>query len=458
MFRKYDIRGIAMGEEMDLSKEVVYLIGKATGTYLQRNGHKHMAVGRDGRITSPELQQTFIEGVLSTGLDVTNIGLAVTPMIYFTSCQEKFDCAANITGSHNPKEYNGIKLVGDGAHSICGEELQEIYQMILKEDFLEGKGEYNEESVWENYKKALISQVDIKKPMKVVIDTANGVAGAFVSDLIADLPNVEAEYLYLKVDGNFPNHEANPEKEANMEEAKAKVLELGADLGFGFDGDGDRVGLVDEKAGFYSADLLLLQLARDLLKRRPGAKIIFDVKTSKVVENDIIAKGGLPIRYAVGHSLIEQKMRQEDALLAGEISGHVFFAENYYGFDDAFLAMLKLIEIASKYNSPFSALFHDVPQVVNTPEIKIPCSDERKFRIVEQVVDHFKAAGYDTLSIDGAFVSLDPNTWGIVRCSNTTPNLTLRFEALSQEDLNKVKDLFKEVLSAYEDLDVSVLA
>ena len=454
IFRAYDIRGIAMGAAATLTPDVAELIGKAAGTYLLRKGFNQMVVGRDGRVTSPELQKRFIGGALSVGMNVTNIGLAVSPMLYFATCVEGYDCGVNITASHNPKEYNGFKIVGDGAKSICGDELQIIYKMIENEDFADGNGIYTEQDVWPEYKSKLLSQVKIERPLKVVFDAANGVAGAFIKDLF-DSAGVGGTYLFTEVDGDFPNHEANPEIVENVQDIIAKVAEIGADLGVGYDGDGDRIGIVDENGKFYSADLLLLLLSRDLLKRQPGAKIVFDTKCSRVLENDIKARGGVPLRSATGHSFIEARMHQEGALLGGEISGHMFFGENYYGFDDSFLATLKFLEILSNADMPFSALFADVPQVFNTPEIKLPCPDDRKFEIVREVTQWFLDNDYDCLTMDGVFVSLDDSTWGAVRCSNTSPNLTLRFEADTEEKLQGVRDLFRGVLAKYPELSIN---
>ncbi len=456
IFRAYDIRGIAMSDNPQLTEAVAELIGKAAGSYLVRHGHKNLAIGRDGRLTSPALQTAFIKGALSTGLNVANIGLSVSPMVYFATCLPEFDCGVNVTASHNPKEYNGFKITGKNAHSICGDELQIIFEMIEKSDFEIGAGQLKEVDVWPLYRDRLVKDIQIKPGLKIAADAGNGVAGKFLDDLFA-AAGIERELLFTEVDGNFPNHEANPEDEENMQDLIKLVRSSGAVLGFGFDGDGDRVGIVDEKGRFYSADLILLQLSRDLLKRQPGAKVVFDVKCSKVIENDVESKGGVSIRSATGHSLIETKMRETGALLAGEISGHLFFAENYYGFDDAFLGALRVLQLVSDENKPFSELFSDVPMVVNTPEIKIACSDNRKFELVADLTKRFQEAGYDVLTVDGAFVSVDRDTWGAIRCSNTSPNLTLRFEGLTEVSMKEVVYLFIQFLQAYPELDLAKL-
>lgn len=452
IFRAYDIRGIAMGDNAVLTTDLALAIGKATGTYLLRYGHRNLVCGRDGRLTSEALQQAFIDGVLATGLNVCNIGLAVSPMLYFASCQPEFDCGVNITASHNPKEYNGLKIVGDNAHSICGDELKIIYEMMIATDFVEGSGVYSELDIWPRYRDFLIELVPVGKPISVVADAANGVAGAFLADLFAKMPNVEAKLLYTEVDGNFPNHEANPEDIKNMQAVIEAVGETKAQLGFGFDGDGDRVGMVDRDGTFYSADLLLLVMVRDLLKRKPGSKVVFDVKCSKALENDIIQQGGVPLRSATGHSFIESRMRAEGALIGGEISGHMFFAEDYFGYDDAFLAMLKLIAITADADGDFASLLAGVPKLINTPEIKLACPDGEKFLVVTYLKEYFAKREWELLTIDGVFVSLDDQTWGACRASNTSPNLTLRFEAPTSERLEEVMAVFREALASYPNL------
>jgi len=292
IFRAYDIRGIAVGDDKDIDERFSRNLGKAVGTFLTRLGRENMCCGRDGRNTSPELQDAFIEGVLSTGLNVFNIGLAISPMWYWAACQNDFDCGVNVTASHNPKEYNGFKIVDDMAHSVYGNYLQEIYGMMLEDDYDEPEvpGAYAEVSILERYIKELHSKVNISRPMKIVTDTGNGVAGPFVEALF-DFPDVELTTLYKEVDGDFPNHIANPEKAENLIDLSNEVVELGADLGIGFDGDADRIGVVDENGKHYSLDLILMILARDALSRNPGAPVIFDVKCSRVVENDIKKHG-----------------------------------------------------------------------------------------------------------------------------------------------------------------------
>jgi len=495
IFRAYDIRGIADASDSypiaDLTEETVYLIGKGTATHLIRHyDSKHMAVGRDIRLSSPSLQKAFIKGCLECGLNVTDIGLSPSPMIYFATCAHqypelaKFDCATNITASHNPKKYNGIKTVALNAHSICGDELQEILQLIEAEDFeVPGtptakhttQGTLYEANIWPLYRDELISklhtenkqlpQIDNQnpRPLKIIIDSGNGVAGPFAPELLRQI-GAEVIELYCEPDGNFPHHEANPEELENMHDLIAKVRETKADLGIGFDGDGDRIGIIDEKGNHYSSDYLLLLLTKDYLARNPNTnpKIVFDVKVSQAIINKMAKLGAEPTMSKTGHSFIEKRMKEVQAPLAGEVSGHLFFAENYYGFDDAFLAAIKVLEILANENShadssqnhPFSTLFNDLPKTYMTPEFKAHCPDDKKFEIVKSLVEHFTSL-YDCITLDGVRVKFDPISWAAVRASNTSPNLTLRFEADTEEKLAKIQKIMIDELKKYPEVNLS---
>ncbi|QQR54324.1 phosphomannomutase/phosphoglucomutase [Candidatus Peregrinibacteria bacterium] len=458
IFRAYDIRGIAHtpepGNNPDLTPESIREIAKATGTYLKRRYGKHLALGYDCRLSTPELSAAFRAGLQEVGIETTVLGLVTTPMLYFAVAQLGFDGGVMITASHNPKEYNGVKIVGPKAHSICGEELQVILKMIQKQDY-----ELTDEQLPEKtlelfpiYLENLKKIAHVERPLNIVVDAANGAASDFVRPLFEAL-GCHVTALFDTPDGTFPNHEANPEELANMQDLIRAVQEQKADLGLSFDGDGDRVGVVDEKGKHYSADLLLLQLARDLLKRHPGAKIVFDAKTSQVVINDIAAHGGVPLMAKTGHSFIEQKLREEGALLGGEISGHLFFAENYHGFDDAFLGAARLLELLSKSQVPFSELYKDVPVTACTPEFKSPCPDDKKFAIVQQIQKNLTQK-YPCITLDGVRVNFDAQSWGAVRCSNTSPNLTLRFEAPNETRLKEIIKLMLEELEKYPEIDL----
>lgn len=462
IFRAYDIRGLAISNDADtqpdLTPETVKLIGKGTGTYMKRSyGTKNMMVGRDNRLHSEELQKAFMEGILSTGIDVIDVGLSTSPLLYYAVCRYEMDSGVNITASHNPKEYNGVKIVGKNAHSVCGEELQEILKLIQKEDFdtdvaiLKTK-----EDNFEDYLADIKTRIKLAKPLKVVIDAGNGTAGKFAPELMRAI-GCEVTELYCDLDGNYPNHEANPEEEKNMRDLAATVLKKKADLGIGFDGDGDRVGIVDEKGKHYSADYLLLLLARELLTKKPGSQIVFDVKVSRILIDEITRLGGIPIMSKTGHSFIEARMHELNAPLAGEISGHMFFGKefyNYYGFDDALFAACKIVEILSKSEQKFSEQFMNLPTMETTPEFKAHCPDDKKFQIVKQLTDHFTRR-HQCITIDGVRVNFDDTSWGAVRCSNTSPNLTLRFEAQTREKLAEIQKIMVHELKKYPEVSLA---
>lgn len=467
IFRAYDIRGIADpvdGKPADLTEKTVYLIGRAAGIYLQKKyAVKTMAVGSDNRLTGEALKKAYIHGLIDSGIQPTDIGLVTSPMVYWTTCSGMtvpFDSATNITASHNPKEYNGLKIVTKGAHSICGNELQEILKIIQQEE--KNWPEFNPSTraetiptlnIWPQYLTDIVSRTKLAHPLKVVVDCGNGVAGKFAPELLRKL-GCEVIELYCELDGNFPNHEANPEELHNMTDLIKTVLEHKADLGLGFDGDGDRVGVVDEKGHHYSADFMLLLLARDLLTRLPNSQIVFDVKVSQAIINDLKKHSAIPVMSKTGHSFIEAKMKEIGAPLAGEVSGHLFFAENYYGFDDALLAAARILEIASKSPKPFSNSFDDLPKTCTTPEFKAHCPDDRKFDIVKNLVAHFTAL-YDCITIDGVRVNFDENSWGAIRASNTSPNLTLRFEALTPERLTEIQKIMVDQLRKYPEISLN---
>lgn len=461
IFRAYDIRGIASAnnaDQVDLTPETINLIGKATGTYMKRSYQtKNMLVGRDNRLHSEALQQAFIDGVLSTGVNVTNIGISTSPLVYYAVCRTKADAGVNITASHNPKEYNGVKIVRENAHSVCGDELQKILALIQNNDYETGKGELShDESNYSFYEKDLAKRIQITKPLKVVVDAGNGTAGKFAPSLLRAV-GCEVIELYCDLDGNYPNHEANPEDEKNMRDLGALVRKEKADLGIGFDGDGDRIGVVDENGKHYSADWLLLFLARDLLQNNKTGQVVFDVKVSQVLIDEITKLGGTPVMSKTGHSFIESKMHELNAPLGGEISGHMFFGKtyyDYYGFDDATYAACKVVQILTASGKKFSEHFSQLPKMETTPEFKAHCPDDKKFDVVNKVSDYFTRQ-HKCITIDGVRVQFDPTSWGAVRCSNTSPNLTLRFEAQTPEQLKKIQQEMVEQLKKYPEVDLS---
>ncbi len=465
IFRAYDIRGTADPTEHkptpDLTPETVYLIGRATATYLNRQyGAKNMIVGRDNRLHSEELQRAFIKGVLESGLDVQDAGLTSSPMIYFASCHYGSDSAVNITASHNPKQDNGVKIVQKHAHSVADQELQEILKLIQTDDFLPviASGKLTQlTTLAADYQEKIIKTTQLSntkgRPLKVVIDAGNGVTGAYAPDIFRALACTVVE-LFCELDGNFPNHEANPEHAKNMVDLGRKVVEVGADLGIGFDGDGDRVGIVDEKGKHYSAEYIISLLARELLAAHPGEKVIHDVKVSQSLIDDIAKHGGAPIMSRVGHSYIERRLATENATLAGEKSGHIFFGKkffDYYGFDDAIFAGAKIVEALSKTTQTVSEIFSTIPSKPNIPELKLACADEYKQAVVESVKNHFVPL-YDCITLDGVRIQFQDGAWILVRSSNTSPYLTLHAEAETQARLDEITELVFDQLRLHPEV------
>ncbi|MEW5986654.1 MAG: phosphomannomutase/phosphoglucomutase [Chloroflexota bacterium] len=443
MFRAYDIRGVA---DDDLTEEAAVIIGKGIGTYLQRRGGNQIVVGRDNRLSSERLKNSLVEGLLSTGCAVTDIGQSTSPMMYAAVIQWGLDGGINVTGSHNPKEYNGFKVVGRQAFPIGGPEIEVLRDLTLAEDFLGGRGAYRQGSILEEYFAKIQGLVHLARPMKVAVDTGNGVAGLAVPEMLKRL-GCEVVEIYTELDGNFPHHLPNPEKESSLAELKRQVVVTGAEVGLGFDGDGDRVGLIDEQGGFREADYVIMLLARDYLSRHPGAPVLVDVKISQNVINDIRQHNGLPVLSKTGHSLVKQKMREDHIILGGELSGHMFVFEDYYPVDDALYAAGRLLQYLSTTDKSVSAQFADLPKLYASRIIEIPCADHAKFDVIKQLQAAF-AARYEVNTIDGARVTF-PHGWAIVRASNTTPNLTLRYEADSPEHLEEIRDEVMATVNAH---------
>ncbi|NKB88008.1 MAG: phosphomannomutase [Acidobacteria bacterium] len=443
IFRAYDIRGVV---DKDLDADIVEAIGRAFGTLVRREGGRRVLVGRDGRLTSPEMAAAFTRGANAAGCDVLDAGPVPTPMLYFGIRHLDADGGVVITASHNPAEYNGVKSVL-GKRTLFGEDIQQIRQMIETEDFETGEGTVESVDLIEPYVAMVKERVTLERPVKVIIDAGNGIAGMIAPRLYREL-GCEVEELYCEVDGNFPNHHPDPTVPEAVEELAERVLAGGFDLGLGFDGDGDRVGVIDESGEIVWGDRLTILLARDMLSRNPGATVIFDVKCSTVLADDIAAHGGRPLMWKTGHSFIKQKIREEKALLAGEMSGHLFFGENFYGHDDAVYAGAKLMEIYSRQAGPFSAQLDGLPETFSTPEIRHHSSEEHKFVICERLRDEL-AAEYDVVAIDGVRVEF-PDGWGLARASNTGPHIILRFEAQTEPRLHEIRELVESKLSRIE--------
>jgi len=442
IFREYDIRGIA---GVDIDEEVFELIGKAYGTYMKKLGASSISMGRDCRVTSPELSQA--RGINSTGLDVLDIGMVSTPMLYFSLYNLDVDGGVMITASHNPGEYNGIKL-SSGKNSLFGEQIQVFREMAEKGEFESGSGSLSDADIRENYIKFLKDNLDIKPGLRVAADYGNGMTGIIGPEVFREF-GCERTELYETPDGTFPNHHPDPTVEENLAELIDNVKSKQLEVGLGFDGDGDRIGVIDENGDIIWGDMLVLIFARDILTREKGAKFIGDVKCSTKLFRGIEDAGGEAIMWKTGHSLIKNKMKVENAAMAGEMSGHIFFADKFFGYDDALYAALRLLEIISKTGKKVSELLGDVPHSVSTPEIRMDCPDEIKFQVVERVRSELSRE-YEVIDIDGVRIEF-PYGWGLIRASNTQPALVLRFEAIDNEKLQEIRSIIEGELNSVMD-------
>lgn len=457
IFREYDIRGRESDNELNPTS--MELIGRAYGTYLARSNIEIVIAGRDNRSTSEEFQKAAIKGLLFAGRKVIDIGTVMTPMMYWAQFYFKTKGGIMITASHNPKGWNGVKLASGFSNTLGGKDLKALYVMIEKNDFdsMDGGG-IQSKDIKEAYIKDLTSRVNINKKFNVVVNTGNGTAGLFVPNLLRAVGCMVIEH-NTKPDADYPNYTPNPAEMEMMEDTASVVIKNKADFAFAFDGDGDRVGLVDEKGGIVSPDKYMIFLARLVLKNKLGAKIVYDVKSSRALEEDIRAHGGVPIMVATGHSNIKKAMAQEGAELGGELSGHIFFKYNYYGFDDASFAALNLLQYFSQHDKSVSQLVVETPQYISSPGYNAETPDDKKFNVVSELIREFKAEGYKVIDIDGARVTFeDLGGWGLVRVSNTGPNITLRFEAKTKENLEKIQQIFREKLSRFDDVSKEWIA
>lgn len=450
IFRMYDIRGIA---DEDLTDEVVELIGKAYGTFMVRKKYRQISAGRDLRLSSERIQKAVIRGILSTGLDVINVGLLPTPVLYFSIVHLNTDGAVMVTGSHNPIEFNGLKM-NEGILSIYGDDILHLKQLIESSDFENGSGTLTHQEVVPDYKKMLKEKIRLNRTFKIVIDAGNATAGPIAPGIYEDL-GCKVIKLYCEPDGNFPNHLPDPTVMEYIVDLRKKVIEEKADFGLGYDGDSDRVGVIDEKGRPVYADKILALLSREVLSRKPGSKIIFDVKCSQMLPEEIRKAGGEPLMWMTGHSLIKKKMKEENAPIAGEMSGHIFFKDGYFGFDDGIYVSLRLAQMLSNLDKTLGELVDALPQFVSTPELRIACPDEDKFEVIRKLIDNFKKE-YEVIDVDGARV-LFGDGWGLVRASNTQPMLVLRFEAKTEKRLNEIRDVFKKKLSGFPMVKISEL-
>ena len=449
IFRAYDIRGV-VGDT--LSAETAYWIGRAIGSESLAQNEPNVSVGRDGRLSGPELVQQLIQGLHDSGCHVSDVGLVPTPALYYAANVLAGKTGVMLTGSHNPKDYNGFKIVIAG-DTLANEQIQALHERIKTGNLTSQKGSITKVDILDRYFKQIKDDIVMARKLKVVVDCGNGAAGVIAPQLIEAL-GCEVISLFAEVDGNFPNHHPDPGKLENLQDLIAKVKETGADLGLAFDGDGDRVGVVTNKGNVVYPDRLLMLFALDVLKRNPGADIIFDVKCTRRLTPLISEHGGRPVMWKTGHSLIKKEMKKSGALLAGEMSGHIFFKERWFGFDDGIYSAARLLEILSQESTSAEDLFETFPNDISTPEINIKVTDVTKFSIIEALEKDAQWGDAKLTSIDGVRVDY-PKGWGLVRASNTTPVLVLRFEAETEAELQRIKDVFHaELKKVAPDLDL----
>ncbi len=451
IFKKYDIRGQAEGADAAITPQAARLIGQAFGTYLQRlEGKKLAVVGRDNRSTSYDLAEAALEGLAASGCSAVQIGLVSTPLVYWEAIQRGAAGGLMVTGSHLAPDQNGFKL-SIGARSLYDEQIQRLRLLIEHGDLAYGSAEIElDETAYSRYIRDLEKRLPRMRPLKIVMDAGNGTAGLFAPNLFKRWGHTLAACLYCEPDGRYPNHQPDPQQPQNLQALCAAVRDAGADIGLAFDGDGDRVGVVDEMGNIIVADRVLALLARDLLARRPGAAVVADVLSSQVLFDEITRCGGQPVMWISGHSLIKAKMAEIGALLGGEMSGHIFMGEDYYGFDDAYFVAGRLLQLLAAGDRPLSRLDADLPRLYSTPEYRPHCPDEAKSRVIAGVKDALAGRG-DIVDVDGIRIRFERG-WGLLRASNTEPVLSLRFEGQTEADAQTYRDIFFEALAAFPEV------
>jgi len=447
MFREYDIRGIA-GEDLDAAS--VETLGRAFGTFYRAHNLERIVVARDMRVSSPEYAAALIQGLVSTGCQVTDIGLATTPVMYFAVETLDAQGGITVTASHNPAEFNGFKS-RTRERAIFGPDIQKIWQLVQNGGFTQGNGSVTRREVLADYVDHIAADIRLARPLQVVIDCGNGTSGIVAPQLLERI-GCRVEGLYVEPDGTFPNHMADPTVPKYMQDLSAAVQRSGADVGIGFDGDADRVGVTDETGRLLFGDELLIYYARSVLAHKPGS-VVFDVKCSQALVDEIKRLGGTPEMWRTGYPHIQSRMNETGAELAGEMSGHMYFADRYFGYDDGIYAAARTVEMVAADPRPLSQVLADIPRYVSTPEIRVDATDEDKFRIVDEVAAHFRSR-YKTIDVDGVRI-LFPGGWGLVRASNTQPILVVRFEADTQENLDSIQGIVRDHLRNYDNVEVA---
>jgi phosphomannomutase / phosphoglucomutase len=443
IFREYDIRGIV---EKDFTDDVVINLGKGFGTWLVRHGAKSMNLSGDVRNTTPKLKELLARGVLSTGIDVIDIGILPTPLNYYSLFKRDVDAGVQITGSHNPPEFNGFKLSYQ-KKAFFGEHIQEIRKLIEADDFETGKGKFSEDTrIREEYLEEITSGITLERSLKVVLDSGNAAGGLVGPDLFKRL-GAEVTEMYCEIDPTFPNHHPDPTVEKNVKDLMELMSTGKYDVGFAFDGDADRIGIVDDKGRIIWADQVMSIFLQEMIKE-PGTPIVFDVKCSQLLEDEIRRRGGTPLMWKTGHSLLKQKMLDSGAPFGGEMSGHIFFADTYYGYDDAFYVAARFAQLISRSDKPLHTYLDALPTFVSTPEIRLTAeSDTVKFEIAQKAVDYFSKR-YDCITVDGVRVKFEDG-WGLVRASNTQPIIVVRFEAKTEKRLKEIRNLIMNKLAEF---------
>lgn len=448
IFREYDVRGRVIE---DLTPEVCFLIGQGYGTFIKKRGISEAVVGFDAREYSERIKNDFVQGLISTGVNVVDVGMVLSPVLYFAQYHYEFRGGAMITASHNPNGWSGFKLGYDYATTFLPEDVQELRQIIESREFSQGTGTKETRSgIIERYQELVLSKIKLQRPLKVVIDAGNGTPGPVVPAIMRGA-GCDVVKRFCTLDYNFPNHEPNPSADV-LEALGEEVRRTRADIGLAYDGDGDRLGAVDERGEIVWPDQVIMLLSRLMLKKYPGSSIVFDVKCSEALPEDIIAHGGVPVMWRTGHSYIKQKTKEVDAAMGGERSGHIFMRKDYYSYDDAVFASLKLLEYLSSEEDTFSQILRTTPQYVSSPTWQAACADDVKYDVEKRLVAEFKADyGAQVIDINGARVKF-PAGWGLVRASSNLPVLTLGFEGKTRADMDEIIEIFRQKMNKYPEI------